>query len=677
MDIFARNKFISTLLVVLVLVSTATLGVGASPAVLSPQAPESMPGGPPVALRFDPTPSTFRVLPPKEFAQLRIQSATIQVNYLPAGAKDPFDGTTCETWPANAQAAFSYAAGIWESLLNSLVPIKIDACWASMGNPNVLGHSGALSYQKNFTNAPYPNVWYSVSLANALAGQDLDPANADMHITYNKDFSWYYLTDGQTPTDKVDFVSVVLHEICHGLGFSGSMTVYEGQGYWLGGAWPSDGYPVIYDRFAEYGADTSLLSYVNGSAELASALTSNDLYFDGPHANAANGGARPKLYAPPTWKPGSSFSHLDEVYNNTPNALMTYSIGNGESEHSPGPVTMGILRDVGWGQEPDVSIQKQVVDGQDLQPGDPVKFTLTIANQGTEVATSVRVTDTMPSEVLTPMVQSTLALTAIGTTPYVWDVEPLSVGETGIITISGQIDPGLDPDFAFVNTATISASGDNTPGNNSSTVSVGTHEVYLPLIIRCWPLMPSLHPINNPDKDGIYTVSWSWPSCASAPSSYELQGDSDPLFGSPSTFTVSDTSFEAYSPTPGTYYWRGRASGSSQWSNVQSVTVESFSYVVIDNDTGGTLTVEIVGVASQSFPANFYDYWRSVPVGTYTISVQAWCGSATDAVDFPLGEFVLQYWCSYASLSTSMKPMDGLETQRGLPTVTKAPDAVY
>jgi uncharacterized repeat protein (TIGR02543 family) len=81
---------------------------------------------------------------------------------------------------------------------------------------------------------------------------------------------------------------------------------------------------------------------------LASQLTSGSVYFDGPHANAANGGSRVRLYAPGTWAPGSSYSHLDDDFNGTVNAMMTYSVDYGESIHDPGLVTMGILHDNGW-----------------------------------------------------------------------------------------------------------------------------------------------------------------------------------------------------------------------------------------------------------------------------------------------------------------------------------------
>jgi serine protease len=129
----------------------------------------------------------------------------------------------------------------------------------------------------------------------------------------------------------------------------------------------------------------------------------------------------------------------------------------------------------------DVSIVKHVISS-DLAPGDPITFTLTIANNGISVAASVIVTDLVPSQVLNPAFASSLTITQTGAPSYVWNIGTLSVGQSGVITLYGQIDPGLASGFSFTNIATISDLQDNTPGNNSSSVIVGEHKVYLPLI---------------------------------------------------------------------------------------------------------------------------------------------------------------------------------------------------
>lgn len=134
---------------------------------------------------------------------------------------------------------------------------------------------------------------------------------------------------------------------------------------------------------------------------------------------------------------------------------------------------------------PDVSITKQVV-GSDLKPGDPITFTLIIANNGAGVALNVVVTDDLPAEVVTPTLASTLDITPTSVFSYVWDVEPLGKDASGVITIYGQIDPGLEADFLFGNTAIISAPKDNTPDNNTDRVTVigNPVEIYLPIVLK-------------------------------------------------------------------------------------------------------------------------------------------------------------------------------------------------
>ena len=260
-------------------------------------------------------------------------------------------GQYCYTFPENAKAAFNAAASVWANLVKSSVPITIEACWASLSG-STLGYSGGSTLHRNFPNVPFGNTWYSSSLANSFAGYDLNPSNVDMHITYNQNFTWYLGTDGSTPAGQYDFMSVVLHEICHGLNFSGSMQYSGGQVGWGYGT----GSPSIYDTFMKDGSGNSLINtgvYPNPSTSLGTALTSNSIWFYGGNAMAANGGSPVKIYAPSTWLDGSSYSHLDyTTFSGTVNKLMVYAISSGVSIHDPGPVTTGLLKDLGWSGSP-------------------------------------------------------------------------------------------------------------------------------------------------------------------------------------------------------------------------------------------------------------------------------------------------------------------------------------
>ncbi|MCX7914196.1 MAG: hypothetical protein N2511_06385, partial [Thermodesulfovibrionales bacterium] len=294
---------------------------------------------PPKTLRRIPAPD-YLLAPPSP------ASATFSITYVPAGDSDLW-GELCTTFPENAKTVFNAAANIWSNIIQSSVPITIRACWASLSG-GTLGYSGGGPLHRDFSGAPRPNTWYTASLANALAGTDLATNSFDMHITYNSNFTWYYGTDGNTPAGQFDLLSVVLHEIAHGLGFAGSMRYSNGLGSWG----YNTGYPDIYDVFMKDGSGNNLINtsvYPNPSYALGNALTSNNIWFHGSNAMAANGGQRVKMYAPATWASGSSYSHLDfATFNDTINELMVYAISPGESIHDPGPVTIGLFKDLGW-----------------------------------------------------------------------------------------------------------------------------------------------------------------------------------------------------------------------------------------------------------------------------------------------------------------------------------------
>ncbi|MEK6673373.1 MAG: BACON domain-containing protein [Nitrospirota bacterium] len=307
---------------------------------------------PPVVYLHDPNPSRERMripAPTKLLKAIESVTATFSITYVANGGSDPW-GETCYTFPENAKTAFNAAANIWANILQSSVPITISACWANLGSSSTLGYSGGGPSRRDFPGATFANTWYAGSLANALAGSDLDPGQFDMYLTYNSNFSWYYGTDGNTPSNQHDLMSVVLHEIAHGLNFAGFMSYSSttGQGSWGYGT----GYPNIYDTFMKDASGNQLIDtgvYGNPSTALGNALKSNNIWFHGSNAMAANSSQRVKIYAPSTWSEGSSYSHLDyNTFNNTSNQLMVYAISSGESVHDPGTVTKGILKDLGW-----------------------------------------------------------------------------------------------------------------------------------------------------------------------------------------------------------------------------------------------------------------------------------------------------------------------------------------
>jgi hypothetical protein len=269
-----------------------------------------------------------------------------------------------------AKEAFQAAVDTWAGLIdtpNDNIPIKVKATFKDLRDPDILGQAGPTDFVLLDTDGNGSrDTGFPVSLANARTGRDLTPGStiscsssstasdgSDITAEFNNNAgNVYYGTDGALPDSTyVDFETIVLHELGHGLGFLGSMTVDSaGRGYFGDGS----PYPDVYDRFAVRSGGSvqgkPLLSYSNGSTALGDALTSGAVYWDGPYGKAGYGGRPPRLYVPSSFEPASSYSHLSDVDfpAGDRNALMTPFVENNEVIRDPGPVTLGMFADMGW-----------------------------------------------------------------------------------------------------------------------------------------------------------------------------------------------------------------------------------------------------------------------------------------------------------------------------------------
>ena len=81
--------------------------------------------------------------------------------------------TDCATPPVGAVTALEYAAGIWETLISSTVPIEVSACWTATLPCAGIACGDTTALLRNFNQAPLVDTYYPSALANALAGVDL------------------------------------------------------------------------------------------------------------------------------------------------------------------------------------------------------------------------------------------------------------------------------------------------------------------------------------------------------------------------------------------------------------------------------------------------------------------------------------------------------------------------
>ena len=252
--------------------------------------------------------------------------------------------------PEQAKEAFQRAVDIWAALLNSSVQVNVLALWQELG-PNVLGSAGPNGYYRDFDGAPVPFTYYPVALAEKLSGKDINSVDSyDIVARFSSQQNWYYGTTGTPAVNQFDFTSVVLHELCHGLGFVGSLGVQGTQGYYGLGSFQL---PVIFDAHV-LNEDklnvTDTLIFANPSTALRNELISENLFFDSRNAELANNGERVRLYAPTVFNEGSSIFHLDDKTfpAGTENSLMTSAAGIREINYDPGPITIQIMNEMGW-----------------------------------------------------------------------------------------------------------------------------------------------------------------------------------------------------------------------------------------------------------------------------------------------------------------------------------------
>lgn len=83
---------------------------------------------------------------------------------------------------AEQEAAFEAGVALWEPLINSDVPIKINARFQALTGFSLVTIP---NMNRNFTGAPLTNIWYPTALANAMTGTEINPGEADVDFFIN------------------------------------------------------------------------------------------------------------------------------------------------------------------------------------------------------------------------------------------------------------------------------------------------------------------------------------------------------------------------------------------------------------------------------------------------------------------------------------------------------------
>jgi hypothetical protein len=268
----------------------------------------------------------------------------------------PVGGNTGLTVGQQRLIAFQFAADFWEARIDSPVEIRVGTnfdplpCTATSGT---LGQAGPETVHRDFIGAPVANTWYPQALANSLAGVDLAPGQDDVGATFNSNLGtpgclstsgWYYGLDASPPPGRFDFVSILAHELGHGLGFLTFVNLATGV--------KLSGSNDIFMLFLEDHSTGKLYPNMTDAERVTASKNTGNLHWVGPDVVAASGfltnGRDPttghvQMYAPNPQQPGSSVSHFSNAL--FPDELMEpfYTGPNHDIE-----LTLQLLADIGW-----------------------------------------------------------------------------------------------------------------------------------------------------------------------------------------------------------------------------------------------------------------------------------------------------------------------------------------
>jgi hypothetical protein len=266
----------------------------------------------------------------------------------------PVGGNPGTTLGQQRFIAFQRAADIWAGLISSAVPIRVSAQFDPLpcnATGAILGAAGPITAFRDFTGALRPATWYPVALANALHGSDLDPDDDDIDATFNSAIGttcafpnvWYYGLDASPPGNQIDFVSVVVHELGHGLGFLTFVNLQTGAKA-LG---LDDTFMLNLER---HGASPPDYPSMTDAQRVAASTDTGNLHWVGANVRASSGvltagklGDHVQMFAPNQAQPGSSVSHWDTVL--IPNQIMEPSYTG--PLHNP-VLELPLFQDIGW-----------------------------------------------------------------------------------------------------------------------------------------------------------------------------------------------------------------------------------------------------------------------------------------------------------------------------------------
>lgn len=199
------------------------------------------------------------------------------------------------------------------------------------------------------------------------------PAEGFPEIEMNVDFGYdLYAGTGQPGIAQMDLISVLVHELTHGLGFA---SLVDSTGYASAeGTSAEKQHYTVFDSFV-WRKDPTLQLFSGVPVVFhgtANDLISAKLVFHGTNAAAYYGFGAPGLYSPSPFEPSSSIQHwyTNQVIGG---AVMEHQFVPGETKRRYAAVDIGALIDLGYvnaAQTPEEGEGEGITEGEGTAEGE-------------------------------------------------------------------------------------------------------------------------------------------------------------------------------------------------------------------------------------------------------------------------------------------------------------------
>ena len=272
-------------------------------------------------------------------------------------------GNNANTVGEARKKALSHAARLLEGRLPGANVIRVEAFFKSFEDETVVAKT-RMRKILSFGPRELLHIGYPPALAERIAKRELlDESSPHFIMEFSRGLDFYYGFTDEAPSFSINFVTLAIHEIIHGLGFHSSL---QEDGSFLEAPLDlTDGTRIhveqwqrIYDVQMYSEADSEFVVNLEPSSRVRAVTSETGLLWDGTvrpgkesscsyaqrmaelKSAGIDSDGRPQLHAPSTFDRGSSITH---VHTGTDD-IMGYLY--------PFPrdmdLSFGMLRDMGW-----------------------------------------------------------------------------------------------------------------------------------------------------------------------------------------------------------------------------------------------------------------------------------------------------------------------------------------